>query len=405
MSSNLFASMHSAIKLKDQWIGNTQASAYPSEVDAHLPKASMEAAQTEITSWPIYEPTALIELPEVASEAGVGKVLYKDESTRFGLGSFKALGGAYAVLQYLATQVSEQLGRDVSMESIRLGEHKDTVGNMMVCTATDGNHGRSVAWGAQLAGCQCRIYIHKDVSVGREQAMAELGAHVIRIKGNYDESVKLCASEALENNWQMVSDTSYEGYTELPTQIMSGYSVMIDEILSQTTTTLTHVFIQAGVGGLAAAVAAGLWSRLGEQRPKIIIVESEYADCIIRSLKAGKPVPVDIETETIMAGLSCGEISMIAWEVLSRCSEGAISINDAAVPPAMRYMASGDAANGTKIEAGECAVPGIIALLASTESAELKNAFDLDSDSTVLVFGCEGATDPELYNSILANKI
>ena len=405
MTSNLFTSMQDAIELKDHWIGNPTASDYPCEIDAQFPAASMIAAQSEIISWPIYEPTALLELPEVAQQAGVAKVLYKDESTRFGLGSFKALGGAYAVLQYLATRVSEQLGTQVTMESIRLGEHKDTVGGMMVTTATDGNHGRSVAWGAQLAGCQCRIYIHKDVSVGREQAMAALGAKIIRIPGNYDESVKLCASEAKKNGWQMVSDTSYEGYTAIPTQIMSGYSVMIDEMLSQSSAVPTHVFIQAGVGGLAAAVAAGLWSRLGENCPKIIIVESEYADCIIRSLKAGKPTPVDIETETIMAGLSCGEISLIAWEVLKRCAAGAVSINDAAVPPAMRYMASGEAANGTKIEAGECAVPGIIALLVSAQNSELNEAFAIGIDSTVLVFGCEGATDPELYDSIMANEL
>ncbi len=405
MTKNLFTSMQEAIKLKDHWIGNPASSHYPSEVDTQFPAASMDAAQTEIQSWPTYQTTALLELPEIAQQAGVAQVLYKDESTRFGLGSFKALGGAYAVLQYLATRVSEKLGCDVTMESIRLGEHKDTVGNMMVTTATDGNHGRSVAWGAQLAGCQCRIYIHKDVSLAREQAMAELGANVIRITGNYDESVKLCASDADKNGWQMVSDTSYEGYTAFPTQIMSGYSVMIDEILEQSSTVPTHVFIQAGVGGLAAAVAAALWSRLGENCPTIIVVESEHADCIIRSLKAGKPTPVDIKTETIMAGLSCGEISLIAWEVLKRCAAGAVSINDAAVPPAMRYMASGDAANGTKIEAGECAVPGIIALLASVKNNELSKAFALDKNSSVLVFGCEGATDPELYSSIIADEL
>ncbi|MEE9333437.1 MAG: diaminopropionate ammonia-lyase [Granulosicoccaceae bacterium] len=404
MTNSLFANIQDAIKIKDQWIGNPTASRYPNEVDAQIPAASMATAQTEIKSWPIYQATALLELPEVAQQAGVAKVLYKDESTRFGLGSFKALGGAYAVLQYLAARVSEQLGTDVTMESIRLGEHKDTVGSMMVTTATDGNHGRSVAWGAQLAGCQCRIYIHKNVSVAREQAMAELGAKVIRITGNYDESVKLCASDANKNDWQMVSDTSYEGYTSIPTQIMSGYSVMIAEILKQSSTVPTHVFIQAGVGGLAAAVAAGFWSRLGETCPKIIVVESEHADCIIRSLKAGTPTPVDIKTETIMAGLSCGEISLIAWEVLKRCAAGAVSINDAAVPPTMRYMASGDASKGTKIEAGECAVPGIIALLASAQNNELNKAFAIDKNSTVLVFGCEGATDPELYNSILANE-
>ena len=406
-SRSLFERMQDAIEVKDQWIlGHPhRRSEYPADLDVLFPAASMLAAQTEIKSWPLYQqPTALIELPNVAQHAGVARVLYKDESTRFGLGSFKALGGAYAVVQYLAAEVSQQLGRKVTMESIRLGGHKDTVRTMMVTTATDGNHGRSVAWGAQLAGCQCSIYVHKDVSVGREQAMHELGATVIRIAGNYDESVKVCASDAIENGWQMISDTSYEGYTSIPTHIMSGYSLLVDEILAQSSTSLpTHVFIQAGVGGLAAAVAAGFWSRLGKDCPRIIIVESEHADCILRSLKAGKPTPVNVETETIMAGLSCGEISLIAWEILKRCTAGAISINDDAVPPAMRYMAAGDAANGTMIEAGECAVPGILALLASAQDATLHEAFALNKDSTVLLFGCEGATDPVLYDSIMAN--
>lgn len=365
----------------------------------------MTAAQREIKSWPVYKPTSLRQLPAIAEHAGVGTVLYKDESTRFDLGSFKALGGAYAVLKYLASQVGGQLGRDVTLESIRSGQYKARVGSMTITTATDGNHGRSVAWGAKLAGCQCRIYIHKDVSAGREAAMAELGADVIRIDGNYDQSVKQCAEEAEKNGWQMISDTSYEGYTAIPTDIMAGYTVMVDEILSQFNATPTHVFIQAGVGGLAAAVSASLWSRLGPACPKIITVESEHSDCILRSLKAGQPTPIDIETETIMAGLSCGEVSLIAWEVLRKRVNAAIGISDNAVPNAMRYMGSGDASDGDKIEAGECAVPGIIALLATTQTPQLKSALDLNKESVVLVFGCEGATDPALYNSILAGEV
>lgn len=402
MTDPLLTNLLSSIDVKDHWLGNPTRSPYPVDVDGHLPTAAMTAAQDEIKSWPVYAPTALRQLPGIAEQAGVNSVIYKDESTRFDLGSFKALGGAYAVLKYLASRVGGQLGRDVTLESIRQGEYKARVGSMTVTTATDGNHGRSVAWGAQLAGCQCRIYIHKDVSAGREKAMAELGADVIRIDGNYDQSVKLCAQDAIKNGWQMVSDTSYEGYTAIPTDIMAGYSVMVDEILTQTNATPTHVFIQAGVGGLAAAISAALWSRLGYECPKIITVESEHSDCILRSLIAGKPTDVDIKTETIMAGLSCGEVSLIAWEVLHRCVSGAMSISDNAVPAAMRYMASGNASNGAKIEAGECAVPGIIALLASTKTPALKNAFELNDASTVLVLGCEGATDPALYNSILA---
>ncbi len=392
----------SKCEITEHWVGQPIAQDYPSAVDQYFPAQAMLDAQAEIKSWPVYEPTALIELVDIARQTNVKSVRYKDESSRFGLGSFKALGGAYAVLHYLAGELSQQQGRTVSMESIRLGEHKDTVANMMITTATDGNHGRSVAWGAQLAGCQCRIYIHKDVSVGREQAMAALGANVIRIDGNYDESVKLCATEAEANGWQMVSDTSYPGYTKIPTQIMSGYTVMIDELLAEASTP-THVFVQAGVGGLAAAVSAGFWTRLGPASPKIIIVESQHADCIIRSFKAGKPTPVNVEVETIMAGLSCGEISLIAWEVLKDCTSGVVSISDSAVPATMKYMASGQAAEGKEIEAGECAVPGIVALLATTSHAKLRSAFGLDQNSVVQVFGCEGATDPELYQQILGS--
>jgi len=339
-------------------------------------------------------------LPSLALTAGIGELHYKDESTRLGLGSFKALGGAYAVLEYLASELSRRLPNPVTMQAIRKGAHKADAQQLTIASATDGNHGRSVAWGAQQAGCDCKIYIHSDVSQGRADAIAAYGAEIIRVAGDYDDSVRQCAIDAKTNNWQVISDTSYPGYDEVPRQVMAGYTVMVKEILSQLTEPPTHVFIQAGVGGLAAAVCAAFWSQLGEQAPRFIIAESEHAACVIKSMRSGKPSTVAIKQETIMAGLSCGEISLLAWEILSKSANAVVTLPDDAVVPTMRVLAQGDA-DSPAVEAGECATPGIIALLGCSRDTELKEHLALNKDSRVLVFGCEGATDPELYEQLL----
>lgn len=381
--------------LTGKWTGAASSGAWPQNLDAVFPLSGMKAAQEEIVQWEGYAPTALLSLDEIAATAGVGSVLYKDESTRFGLGSFKALGGAYAVLHYIAGRLSRETGKEVSLAEVRTGKFAAEAAAITVATATDGNHGRSVAWGAKQAGCQCRIYIHAGVSKGREDAMAEFGAEVIRIKGDYDESVRLAASEAKANGWQVISDTSYEGYMDVPRQVMAGYTVMVREILDQMKSPPSHVIIQAGVGGLAASICAAFWAELGEKRPTFIITESEHAACILESMNNKAPSQVTVEEETIMAGLSCGEISLIAWEILSRGASAVVTLPDQGVAPAMRYMAS------LGIEAGECAVPGIITLLALSKDKNLMQSLDLDKTSTVLVLGCEGATDPVLYRRII----
>jgi diaminopropionate ammonia-lyase len=382
-------------RISESWVGTHQVGDYPDPLGELFPASIMQAAQDEITTWPGYAPTALRNLDGIASASRVASVFYKDESTRFGLGSFKALGGAYAVLHYLAGVLSERLGRAVTMVEIRSGALAAEAAKITVATATDGNHGRSVAWGAQMAGCQCRIYIHREVSKGREDAMAAFGANVIRIDGDYDESVRLAAKEASTNGWQVISDTSYEGYLDVPRQVMAGYTVMVREILGEMKEPPTHVIIQAGVGGLAASICAAFWSALGENRPRFIITESERAACIMESVRNQKPSHVNVAEETIMAGLSCGEISLIAWEILSRGACAVTTLPDDAVAPAMRVMA------GLGIEAGECAVPGIITLMALAKDPALFKAVGLDENSSILVFGCEGATDRQLYDSII----
>ncbi len=380
---------------------------YPERLEALFPRALTDAAVAEIRQWPGYEPTPLRSLDRLAGALGLGAVLYKDESGRFGLGSFKALGGAYAVIRLL----SDRLG--LTTAEIRAGRGQEAARSITVTTATDGNHGRSVAWGARQAGCRCRVYIHAKVSEARAQAMADLGAEVVRTSGNYDDSVRVCARESAENGWFMVSDTSYDGYLDIPLKVMAGYATMATEALAQAASQgggpITHVFVQAGVGGLAAALAARLWMEAGPGtefapapgQPRFVIIESEHAACLMKSARRGARATVRIRHETVMAGMSCGEVSLVAWEILRRAASDFVTIADSAVAPAMRMLASG-AAGGGEIEAGECSAPGPVALIAVCCDQELRAAMGLDADSRVLMIGSEGATDPALYREILA---
>ena len=193
-----------------------------------LSLAAFKLANNEITSWDGYKPTPLHNFSDMAKETGVELIVYKDENPRFTLKSFKALGGAYAVANLLIQKLKEN-GIDANSSDLIAGTHKDFTSKITVCCATDGNHGRSVAWGAQKFGCNCEIYIHRNVSVAREKAIAKYGADVNRIKGNYDDSVRLAAEVAEKNSYTVVSDTSYEGYTDIPKDVMQGYTVMVDE--------------------------------------------------------------------------------------------------------------------------------------------------------------------------------
>jgi diaminopropionate ammonia-lyase len=270
-----------------------------------------------------------------------------------------------------------------------------------VSCATDGNHGRSVAWGAQLFGCRSIIYIHRDVSGGREKAIQDYGAEVIRIAGNYDESVRQAAADAGEFGRIIVSDTSYSGYMEIPRFVALGYTVMLKEIIDQLQGTIpTHVFLQGGVGGLASAACAYLWQYWGKQRPRMIVVEPEAANCLQESAQAGTPVTVGGGLETLMAGLACGEVSLLAWEILSIGIDDFMTLDEGSVGPCMRLLASGEYGD-PKIVAGESAVAGLGAALGAAQSEQMRSALGLDGSSRVLLIGTEGATDPKLYQSIM----
>ncbi len=373
---------------------------YPSEL---LDIASLEKAQLafdEISRWPGYQPTPLYPLQALAQDIGVKGILYKDEAQRFHLKSFKALGGAYAVARQLRDRIYQQIGEHAKIEDLLNHKHEGVVKGIVISCATDGNHGRSVAWGCQMFGCDCIIYIHRDVSSGRKQAMEAFGAEVIRIDGNYDASVKQADLEAGKHGRIIVSDTSYPGYKDIPRDVALGYTVMLKEAVEQMQGAIpSHVFIQAGVGGLAAAVCAYFWELWGSRRPRFVVVEPEQANCLQQSAIAGNPVTVEGDLDTLMAGLACGEVSELAWEILNSGANDFMTISEDAVPACMRLLARGNPA----IEAGESAVAGIASVIAARDDAELSEQLGLDDNSIIFVIGTEGATDPEVYNKLMEN--
>lgn len=375
--------------------------AYGPRRSAILGSAALEQARSEITSWPGYAVTPLHSLDALAARLGVGSVLYKDEGSRFGLGSFKALGGAYAVARLLCRQVQAKLGRPVQpRELLEEGPARALAADITVTSATDGNHGRSVAWGAHLFGCRCVIYIHATVSEGRKQAIERYGASVVRTAGNYDDAVRQADADARKLGRHVISDTSYEGYMDVPRDVMQGYQLMVEEAVRQAPRPPTHVFVQGGVGGLPAAVCGYFWERLGSARPVFVVVEPERADCLMQSARAGKATAVHGELDTLMAGLACGEVSLLAWEILAEGADAFATIGDDSAVQVMRLLAS-PLESDPAIVAGESAVAGLAAAIALALSPVQRAALGIDGDSCLLFFGSERDTDPTLYTRLV----
>ncbi|WP_282607921.1 diaminopropionate ammonia-lyase [Pelagibius sp. Alg239-R121] len=360
-----------------------------------------DAARVEITAWPGYAPTPLVELGNLAAKLSVGNVQYKHEGPRFGLGSFKALGGSYAAFRVLQRELSKAQGYTVPLAEISDEKFSDFASRTTVVSATDGNHGRALAWGAQRLGMPCRIYIHAEVAEERAEAIRSFGAEVIRVDGDYDASLAMTRAEAAANNWFIVSDTSWPGYTDTPRDVMAGYGVMVHEINQELECAPTHVFLQAGVGGLAAAVTAALRQHWGADSPRVIIVEPDLAPCLMASAKAGKLTVAPIFNETLMAGLSCGEPSQIAWEILAEEVSDFMTIPESLVAPAVRLMAKpidGDPA----LEVGESAIAGLAGLICAATQSGLRDKVGLDESSRVLLIGSEGVTDRSSFNEMTA---
>lgn len=373
---------------------------WTSEQNAILSEAGLQTARETISSWSGYAPTPLVTLSGLASELGIAMLSYKDEGGRFGLGSFKALGGAYAVARLLQAEIGERLGRSVSMEEITTKAFPELAKEITVCCATDGNHGRSVAWGAQSFGCNCVIFIHATVSEGRKTAIESYGAEVRRCRGNYDDSVREAQETADREGWVVVSDTSYEGYMDIPKDVMQGYEVMAAEAYDTLAEPPTHIFLQTGVGGMAAAMTAPAVRRWQSARPTVVLCDPDKSACFLTSFRAGHPVPVEGELDTLMAGLACGEVSALAWEILRDHADAVMALTDEAAVAAMRRLAT-PAAGDPAIVAGESAVAGLAGLIAVLGDDEARALLGLDPDSRVVVFGTEGDTDPDLYKELV----
>ena len=342
-----------------------------------LPKHEIDEAYKVISRWDNYSSTPLIPLKKLSEKLKINNIFYKDESKRFHLKSFKALGGAYAV-------------------------QKVTKGNkdIVISTATAGNHGRSVAWGSKKLGLKCKIFISEHVSEFRAKAMRNFGADVIRVKGNYDNSLKECIMQSKKNNWQIVQDVAWEDYKLVPILTMAGYSVMMKEISEQINDQkISHVILQAGVGGMAAAMVAGI-ARYLDNVPIIIVVEPENAACVLESIKVGKIEKISIKNESLMGGMSCDEVSMVPWEILKNSVSHCVTVSDNYIAKTIKSLAKCEFSS-EKIVGGECSTPGIISLAGLCNDSESRKEVNLNKDSNVLLFGCEGDADEELYKKLL----
>lgn len=364
---------------------------YPAELGTILNRHEGQRAREEITSWPAYRPTPLLHLEGLAGEADLGAILYKDESERFGLGAFKALGGAYAVYRQLAAEVRRRTSAPaVRSAELMEGAYREITAPVTVTCASAGNHGRAVAWGAELFGCRSVVYLSESVPDARAAAISGHGAEIVRVPGTYDDAVRRCDRDARRHDRIIVSDTSYPGYMEIPKQVMQGYTVMVDEALDQLAKDLpTHVFVQAGVGGLAAAVCAHLWETLGPDRPRFVVVEPDSAACLYASAVSCRPTAVEGELDTVMGCLAAGEVSLLAWKVLESAANAFMTISDDRARSAVAKLAKGRGGDPS-VRAGESGAAGLAGCLAARADARISGRLGLDSRSRVLVFGTEG---------------
>lgn len=370
---------------------------------AVLARAQADKVERFLTFRENHAPTPLRSLPALARELVVESVHVKDESQRLGLGSFKALGGSYAVMTLLLEMASRKLGRSVDISEIHTKAVREIASDLTVGCATDGNHGRSVAAGAKLVGAKAVIFVHAGVTDERIAAIAQLGAEIMRVDGTYDDSVAAANQVCREKSWIVVSDTSWPGYERIPGLVMQGYTAMLNEIVRELRQPPTHVFVQAGVGGLAAAVAGYFDIVYGEDRPTLVVVEPERAACIYQSAIAGKPIKIAHGEPTIMAMLECYEPSLVAWRILSRKADAFMTVTEEGAALAMRRLAQA-AERDPAIVAGESGAAGLAGLCRAAKSSPARDTLGLNAASRVLLFNTEGATDQKRYAEIVGRS-
>ena len=360
-------------------------------------------------SFPQYTQTPLAKLDHMAAYLGVNQVFVKDESYRFGLNAFKVLGGSFAMARYIA----KETGKDVSelpYAVLTSDKLREEFGQATFFTATDGNHGRGVAWAANRLGQKAVVHMPKGTTQTRLENIKKEGASVDITDMNYDDCVRLAAKEAAETErGVVVQDTAWDGYEEIPAWIMQGYGTMAAEASEQLKAAgcerPTHVFVQAGVGSLAGAVVGYFTNLYPDNPPTFVVVEADVAACLYKGAAAGdgKPRIVDGDMQTIMAGLACGEPNTISWDILKNHVKVFISAPDWVAAKGMRMLSApikGDP-QVTSGESGAAPFGALAAMMTMEEYKELRNDIGLDENSKVLLFSTEGDTDPERYKNIV----
>lgn len=385
------------------FLANTHADFGQSLLPADADMLSLAAAarvEQQLARRPDHRETPLHALPALAEELGIAGVFVKDEGHRLGLGSFKALGGSYAVIRLVLDEAERRLGRSVDLDDLDRPEVRAIAAAQTFGCATDGNHGRSVAMGARLVGAKSVIFVHAGVSEKRIEAIAAYGAEIVRVAGTYDDSVREAARVCDENAWTVVSDTTWPGYEYIPGLVMQGYTALLSEALRQLEEPPTHVFVQAGVGGIAAATAGHLALRYGAERPRFVVVDPARAACLYESARAGHPVKVAHGEATIMAMLECYEPSLVAWRILSRVADAFMTIDEEDAVSVMNRLAR-PAGSDPAIVSGESGGVGLAGLLVVARDPALRETLGLTAQSRVFVINTEGATDPERYAALV----
>ncbi|WP_308856103.1 diaminopropionate ammonia-lyase [uncultured Oscillibacter sp.] len=391
-----------------KWAANRMPSSDDRQLDV-MSTENVAKARAFHRSFPQYSITPLAKLDGMASELGLGGVYVKDESYRFGLNAFKVLGGSFAMGRYIAQQMGRDVG-EMTYEYLTSPAFREEFGQATFFTATDGNHGRGVAWAANKLGQKAVVHMPKGSSQSRFDNIAKEGAKVTIEEVNYDDCVRIAAAEAAETeHGVVVQDTAWEGYEEIPAWIMQGYGTMANEAADQlrqvSVNRPTHVFVQAGVGSLAGAVVGYFTNLYPNDPPKFVVMEARAADCLYQGAVAGDGDPriVGGDLQTIMAGLACGEPNIISWDILRNHVSAFVSCPDWVSAKGMR-MLSAPVKGDPRVISGESGAVGmglLSTIMQDEDYKELREYLELDQSSQVLMFSTEGDTDPDKYKEIV----
>jgi diaminopropionate ammonia-lyase len=394
-----------------EWIFNSQTSSYPRSspaVEEMFPPGLPGKTRAFHRQLPGYQMSPLKGISNLSSRLGLGGIWVKDESARLDLQSFKVLGGSYAIYQLIKKRLG-LTSQELTFADMTSGALRERLGDLTFATATDGNHGRGVGWAAAQMGFPSIIYVHRLTSAARIAAIESTGSRVVVIDGNYDDAVRQVEQDALKNGWQVISDTSWEGYEDIPRWVMQGYSTIFAEAQEQFAALgmlrPTHVLVQAGVGSLAAAAVGYYTSLFGAERPKFVVVEPDRAACLYESIRAGdgQPHSVTGDLDTIMAGLACGDPNPLAWNILSKHADVFAICPDYTAAKGMRvygiplrddpFIISG--------ESGAVTLGALMYTMQLDETRPLREHLGLDSSSQVLLINSEGNTSPEDFRLVV----